>query len=537
MATYSTGTPPTDATKLDNLQSVLNALPDNTSKSIVPKDIRDSIYTVWENSIFKPTTIPTSGNQYVGIDQDNIQNKIFFGKKKVNGQYVMNSDLLSTDVDIFFYNTKTNPSSDFDTTIAILSGTGPNYQYGDVSSPYLKSKVVSSVNGNYTNFEIGNTSYIFVGSTPSGGDINIESKWGNVSLNGVVFPTVAINQNVTDGYVLTYRKPSGGTPLAVWEAVATQSTSASIISSGTVSISGNPVLINGLNVNFSDSTPIPSAVGSIAVGQTFSNVPVVEMIRRILYPYIGPTLTTTVQTTGLGPAASIIIEAGNSSLVTNARLNYTITRSAATYSITSFSINESYTGVLPNPSTIGTGTTTGQVVPNIPNLGSTASYNSTSWITTLSDGTTTRTSSSTIKTVIPWYYGTSTASYINSGIINIFGTSSTNPGANKLTPIITDPAISSSSQFNKVVNLSGTGVYIYFGYPSDFPDLLQILDHNGFNITNSFSKYTITGMNAPVGSSGTWTNKSYKFYIYGGTGSPSITTLPTPYGAWSFKFA
>ena len=263
------------------------------------------------------------------------------------------------------------------------------------------------------------------------------------------------------------------------------------------------------------------------------------MIRRILYPYIGPTLTTTVQTTtGLGPAASIIIEAGNSSLVTNARLNYTITRSAATYSITSFSINGSYTGVLPNPSTIGTGTTTGQVVPNIPNLVlvSTASYNSTSWITTLSDGATTRTSTSTIKTVIPWYYGTSTASYIDSGIINILNPS-TNPVANKLTPIITDPAISSSSQFNKVVNLSGTGVYIYFGYPSDFPDLLQILEHNGYNITNSFSKYTITGVNAPVGSSGTWTNKSYKFYIYGGAGSPSITTLPTPYGAWSFKFA
>jgi hypothetical protein len=471
MATYSTGTPPTDATKLDNLQSVLNALPDNTSKSIVPKDIRDSIYTVWENSIFKPTTIPTSGNKYIGIDQDDIQNKIFFGKKKVNGQYVMNSDLLSTDtdVDIFFYNTKPNSSSNFDTTIAILSGTGPNYQYdgieGILSSPYLKSKVVSSVNGNYTNFEIGNNSFIFVGPTPSGGDINIESRYGNVSLNGVVFPTAAINANVTDGYVLTYRKPSGGSPFAVWEAVATQSTSTSIISSGTVSISGNPVLINGLNVNFSDSTPIPSAVGSIAVGQTFSNVPVVEMIRRILYPYIGPTLTTTVQTTtGLGPAASIIIEAGNSSLVTNARLNYTITRSAATYSITSFSINGSYTGVLPNPSTIGTGTTTGQVVPNIPNLVlvSTASYNSTSWITTLSDGATTRTSTSTIKTVIPWYYGTSTASYIDSGIINILNPS-TNPVANKLTPIITDPAISSSSQFNKVVNLSGTGVYIYFG--------------------------------------------------------------------------
>ena len=52
--TYSIGTPPTDATKLADFQSILNILPDNTSKLIAPKDVRDSSYTIWENIVFKP---------------------------------------------------------------------------------------------------------------------------------------------------------------------------------------------------------------------------------------------------------------------------------------------------------------------------------------------------------------------------------------------------------------------------------------------------------------------------------------------------
>lgn len=541
MATYSinTGTP-TEATKLVDLNAVLSVLPDNTSKSILPKDIRDSFYTVWENSTFKPTNIPSSTIGYIGIDQSDIQSKIFLGKKTVDGQYVMNSDLLatSTDVDIFFYNTRTEPTSNYDTKIAILAGTSSNWLGGEVASPFLQSKVVSSVGGNYLNFEIGNKSYVQVGLTKSGGDINIKSDWGNISLNGVVLPTYDENQSVTDGYVLTYRNPSG-TPLAVWEAVATQSTSASLISAGTVSISGNPILFNGLNVNFSDSTPIPQSVGSIAIGETFSNVPVVEMIRRILYPYVAPTLSTTVQTTGISSASSIVFEAGNSTLISNAKLNYSITRSAATYSITTFNISGgAYSGTLPSVGSIATGTTTGQVTATVPSLSGTASYRITTWTTTLADATTTRTSTTTIKTVIPWYYGTATMSYTNSGIINILNPSTTIV-TDLLTPIITDPVTSPTAAFNKTVNLSGNNKYIYFGYPSDFPDLVEIRDHTNNNIINAFTKWIITGVNAPVGSSGAWTGKSYKFYIYNGSIgiAPATTNLPTPFGAWTFKFA
>ena len=81
--------------------------------------------------------------------------------------------------------------------------------------------------------------------------------------------------------------------------------------------------------------------------------------------------------------------------------------------------------------------------------------------------------------------------------------------------------------------------YVYFGYPSVFPDLSLIVDQNGFDVTGSFKKFEISGVNSP---NGYWVNKNYKFYIYvGPSGSnPLLTTINTspPYdGVYQFKFS
>jgi len=543
MATYSIGTPPTDATKLANLQSILNVLPDNTSKTISPKDVRDSSYTLWENIIFKPTTNPNINGEYIGIDQDTFQEKIFLGKKSVGGQYIMTNDLLSTDVDIFFYNTKTEPTSNYDTKVAFLAGTGSNYQGGYVSAPYLQSVVVANPGfSNTIDFEIKNPSYFINGLTSYGGNININSDYGVVTVNGLRLPTSSDMLNGSyDGYVLKYRS-IGGEPYAIWENIASQSSITSMISAGTVSISGNPVLLNGSDINFTDLTPVPTAIGGILAGETFSNVPVTEMIRKIIYEYIAPTLTSNMSTS--------FIESGN--LVTSAalKLNYTIVKNS-TYDILSLNINNSYSGSLYSvPITTNSITVTSFVTPNLAvalNLLGTQSWNSNSWTITLGDNyPTTKTSTSTVKVVIPWYYGTSTTGCTSSsggGDINtILGTSST---ANKLTPILTEPAVSSSSTYNKTVTLSGNGVYVYFGYPSDFPDLVSVIDPNGFNVFGSFKKYIIGTTLNPIHSPtvpNLWTGKTYKFYIYVGSGGsdPITTTIgsfPTYSGSYQFKFA
>lgn len=73
---------------------------------------------------------------------------------------------------------------------------------------------------------------------------------------------------------------------------------------------------------------------------------------------------------------------------------------------------------------------------------------------------------------------------------------------------------------NKTVTLTGSG-FIYFAIPKTWSDftLSSIIDHNGFNVTPSFTAYDIT-----VGSTGLindWTGVAYKLYKLNTTTSTS----------------
>ncbi|NDB84062.1 MAG: hypothetical protein EB127_15300, partial [Alphaproteobacteria bacterium] len=99
--TYSISQGVTYAELLPNFQSVLNVLPDNTQKLIAPRDVRDSFFTTWESIVFKKTKLSSSGNEYIGIDDVNLTQKVYFGKKLVGGVEVLNDDLLSNDTDFY----------------------------------------------------------------------------------------------------------------------------------------------------------------------------------------------------------------------------------------------------------------------------------------------------------------------------------------------------------------------------------------------------------------------------------------------------
>lgn len=45
------------------------------------------------------------------------------------------------------------------------------------------------------------------------------------------------------------------------------------------------------NTLYNNETPIVTAIGSIEAGDTFENVPVSEMLTKILYPYVKPTIS------------------------------------------------------------------------------------------------------------------------------------------------------------------------------------------------------------------------------------------------------
>jgi len=531
MSTYSIGQSPTDADKLEDLGSVLSGLPDNTQKLITPKNVRNAIYTTWENITFKLTNIATSAISYIGIDSVDVKNKFLIGKKeKTTGQNVMSPDLLTSDVDVFFFNTKTGTQSS-DTKIAILAGTGSHWNGSEISSPYLESSVI---NNEYVNFNLVNSSYGgMTGSTVYGGDINIQSNYGYVSLNNLVFPKLADHLGSgKEGYVLKYRW-NGAQAFAVWEQSSTASID-TIFSTGTVSITGANVVVNGVNVNFTDSNPVLQSIGGIQVGETFNNVPVTTMLRKLIYQYIAPAVTLSL--------SDGIIEAGDTSYLTsgNLRLNYSISRTS-TYSLN----NPSLLGQIAaspsiiNGASIPIGTTSSQLYANVTNLNPPV-WTTQTWTMSVSDGVGASTSSTTLIVTLPWYYGTSTFSATSSNINLILGTSSQ---LGKLTPLLANPATQSSPSHNKTVTLTTSGLnpqsqgYVYFGYPSSFVDLVDIKDVNGYSIFTSFRKFTIGGLNSPQSR---WAGKTYSFYILTGSTSsvvPQLTTIGFTQSPFQFIFA
>ena len=552
MATYSANTPPPfQADKLADLNSVLQALPDNTSKMISPKDVRDATFTLWENTVYKITSA-SGGTEYIGIDQDFVTNKVYFGKKKVGGAFVMNPSLLATDTDYFFYNTKPTTSTNYNLKIGFLAGTGSNVYAGNLSAPYVYTRVTTEKD---LEFEIVNPTFFVSGATTQGGNIVVRSDYGHVILNGVRWPTSGSNNSSQVDHVLKY-KWINGEPYAVWEANVTASVT-SIISSGPVQINGVPVTINGYPIEFTDSEPTPVDFGGIPAGSTFSNVPVVEMIRRMLYPYIKPRLTTSLNYS--------LIEFGDNSKLSSLDMSWELIRNS-TYSVSrgTFPANVPPTNFPGHPLPVTTnGIFTGsiRVTPTNPNnhVGPTASWlQETFTLSVVDTYPTSVTSSNSIFYVIPWFFGTSTtAATQGTPIRNILGTvSTTNPlitaiTLNKLTPFLRGPATASTSDNNQVVRLSTHGLnlqntgYIYFGYPSAFPDLVDIFQISSggasFSVFGNFNKFTVSNVSS-AHTPTWWSGKEYKFYIYVGpsASTPQLTQINASspfYSDFVFKFA
>jgi hypothetical protein len=546
MGTFSSGN--TIANQLNGIQEIINFIPDNSTGVIVPKNFRDGYYTLWENTIFKPTTATGLGNSYIGIDQNSLVNndvnwypKIYLGPKSLNSNLVMTSDLLGSDVDIFFQTMKDTSGGNYDTKVSFLAGSSSYWRNGSLYTPYIQSKVETTIDGDFIDFNIYNPSY--VGDTQSnyyGGNVNISSDYGYVSINSFNFPKSSQVTSSNEGKVLRYRWISGKA-YGFWEDAYSQSIT-SMASTGTISIVGSPVLISGYR--FSDSRVVATSIGGIQAGETFSDVEVLDLLRRIIYTYVQPTLTTDIL---LNNEPISYIEAGDSSTYYSLNLHYTITRNA-TYSITFFDFATSspaYVGTLATALLIPDGqTTTGTVSLNAsggPFLGLTQTYLIQSWTLSLIDSyPTTKITTSNLKMVLPFYHGVSTVEATYSTMVNsILGTGSE---LNKLTPKLYEPIVGSPSyEDNKYEYITSNGVgsgvdgkgFIYFGYPSEYPELIQIVDQNGFqqqigSVSSDFytQSFTITSPN------GWWSDKEYLFYI-----SSASTSVPISYNKWQFIFA
>lgn len=551
MKTFSV--PPTETNELPDIVDILNILPDNTTKLISPKDVRDAVYTLWQNTMFKPTSVSGSVVSYIGIDQyqltdDNENNwypKVLFGKKQTGGKYIMSDELLAqNEADFFFYHTRnTNITNDYSTSVAFLSGTGSFNFNSSLRAPHIQSQPVNDANGFYMNMNIKNTSYYTIGLTGYGGHINIKSEWGNVSLNNLILPTsktmtdMVANINKFEGYVLSFTRDAANNPVGVWRSPFSQSVT-SFTTDQTYTITSPMIKFNGFK--FIDSNIVASPVGGIRAGESFpgnestgaGGIEVLDLLRRIIYTYVRPRITSKIVDT-LNNSPISLIEEGDTITRNRIRLRPTVGR-FSTYSITQIGY-----GLGPGNPTVRSDAPpvdfpaainipfdqidreySYQVLSSDYALTPTENYKILTYTLSCRDSFPTGvTVSSTIKVVLPYFYGSATYAATqsvsgSSGDINkILGQSEVAP-AGKLNQYLTEPIIGTPTiSNNQYLRLTTSGLpqdkgFLYFGYPAGYPLLKRI--YNGpDNVITAFQTYSvsITSVNSR------WNTRNYIFYI------------------------
>jgi hypothetical protein len=494
-----------DATRLETIGDVLNQIPDNTSKLISPKDVRDAIYSSWETSVFKQMT-GSASIEYIGIDRNGLNQKMLIGKKRLAGVDILDSNLLNyslNDTDIFFFNNKSGvtPSN---TKISFLAGTN--------SSLYTYAPYINSYQG---------TSSLHLDIVNQTGDITISSNTGRVSVNNVIFPTKIETASASNGQILKYYNGR-----LIWGdntiSVATIGVTSSI-----TNIYGSPVLINNHNIELNETTPIAATFGNIKPGQIFSNAPLVEVVRQMLYPHLGPQVSLLINANSTGFTTSAVAEYGNISS-SGIQLSWSIIKRSDP--VISATLSNSYPGGFAPTLPInyaGLTSVSGTTLGNVPvdSLGYTISVYDNGFtnygidnmaIATGSSTYSYATASVTLDLIYPFFYGVSSTN------------ATTGPGVNSILGSLTKLVEGKS---DKIVNLSGTG-YIYFIYPSWYGDIDSangVFDENGFNISSSFTYSTyLSSINSP---SSYWSGISYSVYKHG-----PLTVGSSGDVDWEFNF-
>ena len=473
-ATYSISVGgPTEALRKLDINSVLLELPDNTQKLISPKDVRDAFLTSWATSAFKQT-IGQGTVEYLGIDSGDptnrdIKQKIFIGKRNYAGGDIMNNSLLNnSNNDIYIYNTKPDSSLTQSTTVAILAGTNSNLH---TFAPYIQSNVVNS--NSALSLEMVNPSLF-------SGPINIFSNTGRIAVNGILFPTVAeTSASASNGRILKY---SGTYPNGVLRWAEPTVSIANIGSIGSpTNIYGSTVSVNGYSLEFVDNSIVPQTIGGVTQGSSFSensfyngstyqNWPLSEVIRKILYPYVPPTLSLSVTSSSENYFST--------GLTSSATFNYSIIRysnNISSYNITGTTYSGlSFSGV------VGAQFNSTFTQSVYSNTSGTQSY-----VLSARDNTNLSTFShsatASIRFVHPFFYGFDLTD------INLYSGSSTTR-ANQLGSVINSstrlviPYLGPSQSISVPYNGSG---YIYFILPHSYPLLSRIKDPNGFIIHDS----------------------------------------------------
>lgn len=482
---------------------VYTELPDNEVKLIDPKSIRNAILSVYDTMPFKETSVGNS--TYIGIDNGDpnnidLKSKIYLGKRNYTGTEIMDSTLLSSNTDIFIYNTRTDIGISQDkTSIVFLAGTNTTLNQ---NAPKLQSQVAYDKNGNeLISLNLLNTS----------GDINIISKGSNigdsgatVSINNIVFPSVQDGDpllgGLSDNKVLLYNNGS-----LVWSDLNINDTGYYGATGTTVPIYGNPTYLNDYPLEFSEDRYCPIELGDINLGDTFNNVSISKILERMIYDYLSPICTLSLYNTDK------YFEVGTYPIV---KLNYSITKRTNNTLPTSLTnmIPNSYPAITTTGNSYVTGISTGVVITPM-------EKDTTVFTIKVSDGNSVNSASASVSGVYPYFYG-----FTSSNTITTYGLSNLNKTINikESGPVdIYQAGVSLTDKF-------------YFMYDYDYGYLSSIKDQNNNNITSYFSSSVIT-LSSPTG---LWASKQFIVYKSTSIASSYINgyAYPNNQGTMIFNF-
>jgi len=490
--------------------SVLENLKDNEEYFIIPKYLRDMVISIWDTTVFKPTYASGSTIEYIGIDSglgDDILvkpnrdleiNKILIGKRSYSGTYsydsahdIMSDSLISSDIDLFFNNTRTDLEYQRSTRVVFLAGTNTNL-FG--TAPYLQSQVVSLIGASQSlSFDIvnnggGNIEFMSQGIDLFGNNIN---SGGQVSINDISFPTIGTSSNVfPGGKALVDRNQNGALE---WEKIKFPNVDYIGITGSRLNINGSPVNLNEHSLEFTDSRPIPFTIGDMTLGTTFNSMSIADVLRKIVYPYLSPSCTLSLNnSTGY-------VEVGT---YPDIRLDYSITKRTKSTLPTKFTnmIPGTYPPITTNGQSTISGVARGVVISPVTATMSTFTIK-------VNDGTSNNSVSTTVTGIYPYFYG-----FTSSNTLTVAALQS-------MTKVV-------EPKGDKTFDLVGSGNF-FFAYDADYGPLSTILDPDGISIFATFSASTKI-VSSPTG---LWTSKEYIIYKWS-----NVAQIGPPSENFDFKY-
>jgi hypothetical protein len=474
----------------ENLNYLLSQLYDNDDRFITPKSLRNTFLSLWTSVPFKETILSNT-YRYIGLDSSRglypsgnpLTKKIFIGKRSFLSNDIMSNSLLSSDTDIFFYNTKIDTISNTKTKISILAGNDFSLF---TKSPYIQSERVSgitqsslsldfvSASGNL-NFSSGLTASFIISGTNSKGSIYFPT------IEEMSYPNPSINNK------LLLWKGSTGYGKLVWDELKLPTTDYIGTTGSELNIYGNPVNVNNYSLELSDSRYVPSIIGDIGLGATFDNVSISEVLRKMIYEYLPPI-----------SALSIDYKYAEVGTYPTPILSYTITKRTLSTEKTALTnmIPSSYPSIVSNNQVIISGTSSGVVISPI-------SATHTYFSIKVSDGTKISSFTQSILGIYPYFYGFAPQSIIN---VNAM------VGLTKKVEYKSD----------KIIDISGSGNF-YFIYDKSYG-----LMSNPPIINMIVATYSNRVLSSPTG---LWSVKEFIVYQWNG-----VSQIGPPSQNYNFRY-